>query len=47
MEYSKVEITVSEVCLFLFIQQLVLSVQLLLIVIIDKPGRIQVGVALI
>ena len=44
MEYSKVEITVSEVCLFLFIQQLMLSVQLLLIVIIAEPGRIQHGI---
>ena len=45
MEYSKVEITVSEVCLFLFIQKLVLSVQLLLLVMLAEPGRIQGGIA--
>ena len=45
MEYSKVEITVSEVCLFLFIQKFVLSVQLMLIVMIAEPGRIQREIA--
>ena len=44
VECSNVEITLSKVCLFLFIQQLMLSLQLLLSVIIPKPGRIQRGI---